>query len=486
MNKRIILLITGILLILSVCGNSQESSKKDSTEIIILHTNDMHSKIDNMNKLAYLADSLRKIFPFVFLVSAGDNFTGNPVVDMVSDIGYPMIDLMNNCGFDISALGNHEFDMGQEFLEKRIEQASFPFICCNIDATGAILKQPRPFFILNAGNDITLAFLGIIQTGENGLPDSHPSKFTGIKFTEGITAAQNFTWLKDKYGIFIGLTHLGIETDEALAKAIPQFDLIIGGHSHTLIDSLLTVNGVLIVQAGSGLHFVGKTTLRLGNGKITDRHEEIICLDSIKHVNQKIQSIIDRYNDNKELRQVVGSADVPITGFDELGSLITDALRYQLKTDFAFLNRGGIRVNSLPAGDITISDIYKLDPFQNYVMTYTLSGSEIISLIRNAYNIKERIDLAVSGMMYTVITDSNNRCTAVEMRDNSGNPVDTVREYKVAINSYIASVYRFDHRDTGSSSGITSDVLLINYLWNVKKVNYSNIKRTFVKVRGED
>ncbi len=464
---------------------SQKQAEKNSTEIIILHTNDMHAKIDNMGKLAYLSDSLRKYHPFVFLVSAGDNFTGNPVVDMVADKGYPMIDLMNQCGFDLSALGNHEFDMGQEFLEKRIEQASFPFICCNINTTGTILHQFQPYVILKAGDDINIAFLGIIQLGENGLPDSHPSRFTGLKFTDGITTAKDYTWLKEKYGIFIGLTHLGVETDKELALTMPQFDLLIGGHSHTLIDSLMIVNGVMIVQAGSGLKYIGKTTLMVGNGHITDRKDEIICLDSITHVNQKVQSLINQYNNNKEIQRVIGTAEAPIVGFDELGSLMTDALTQQLKVDFAFMNRRGIRMNALPKGDITLKAIYQLDPFHNNIVTFTLSGNEIISLICNAYNLKDMIDLAASGMSYTVITDSIGHCKSVEMRDNSGAIIDNLHEYKVAINGYVASTYRFDHRDPGSSSALTTEELLISYLQSVKKVNYSGVKRTFVKPVNE-
>ena len=145
MNNRYISFVAGIFFLISVPGFSQGKQ----TEIIILHTNDMHSKIDNMAKLAYLADSLRKLHPFVFLVSAGDNFTGNPVVDLVPDKGFPMIDLMNQCGFDVSTIGNHEFDLGMELFNKRMDQAKFPFISCNIDASGTLLKQPKPFVVFS-------------------------------------------------------------------------------------------------------------------------------------------------------------------------------------------------------------------------------------------------------------------------------------------------------------------------------------------------
>jgi len=481
MKKLKYIFLVGFSVLLIVSGFSQNTQVSISNEIIILHTNDMHARIDNMGKLAYLVDSLKKMHPYVFLVAAGDNFTGNPVVDMVADIGYPMIDLMNQCGFDLSALGNHEFDMGQEFLEKRIKQASFPFICCNIDLSGTKMTQLRPYVTLKAGNDIEIPFLGILQLGDNGLPDAHPSRFTGVKFTNGIETAKNYSWLKEKFGILIGVTHLGVDTDMVLAHTLPQFDLLIGGHSHTLIDSLMIVNGVMIVQAASGLKYVGKTTLMVENGHVTDRHDEIICLDSIHRVDTNVQKLIDQYNNNTELQRIVGVAEVPIVGFDGLGSLISDALRNQLKVDFAFMNRRGIRINTLNQGNITLKNIYQMDPFQNDMIIFKMSGNEIISLIRYSYNLKNMIDLAVSGMTYTVITDNSGHFMSVEIKDETGATIDPFHEYTIAINSYAASAYRFDHLDPGSSTGITSEEILINYLQQIKKVNYTGVVRTFVK-----
>jgi 5'-nucleotidase / UDP-sugar diphosphatase len=486
MNKRNIILLAGFLFLFSGFAYSQKQEEKKSKEIIILHTNDMHAKIDNMAKLAYLADSLRRIFPFVFLVSAGDNFTGNPVVDMVADKGYPMIDLMNLCGFNVSTLGNHEFDMGQESLEKRIKQADFPFICCNMDVSGTKMTQPEPYVTLNAGNDIKIAFLGILQLGDNGLPDSHPSKFTGITFTDGVSKAKEYSWLKDKYGILIGLSHLGVDTDKKLALEMPRLDLIIGGHSHTLIDTMMIVNNVVITQAGSGLKYAGKITLTVEDGHVTGRHEEIICLDSISHVNAKVQDLINHYNDNEEFRKVVGVADAPVSGFDELGSLITDALVHQLKVDFAFMNRRGIRISALSKGDITLKNIYQLDPFQNDVITFKLSGNEITSLIRYSYDLKNMTDLAVSGMSYTVFTDSSGQYRSVVMKDTAGKDIDPSLYYTVALNSYVASAYRFDHRDKGYSNGITSEEVLLNYLDFKKKVNYIGVRRTFVEAGSNE
>ena len=107
-------------------------SQKDTTIITVLHLNDLHAKINRFPQLKHVVDSLRNVKTEVILVSAGDLFSGNPIVDKYKEKGWPMIDLMNDLQFDLTAIGNHEFDYGQNVLNDRMKQAHFPFICANI------------------------------------------------------------------------------------------------------------------------------------------------------------------------------------------------------------------------------------------------------------------------------------------------------------------------------------------------------------------
>lgn len=478
MKLKATFLIVAAFALFTVNNQSLAQKSKKSTEIIILHTNDMHAQINNFGKLAYLADSLRKTHKYVFLVSAGDIFTGNPIVDMYPDKGYPMIDLMNKLHFVVNCVGNHEFDMGQELQNKRREQAHFPFICSNIDASGAVAKQYAPYFILKAGK-IKIPLLGMIQLGANGLPDSHPSRLGGLKFTNGVEKAKDFLWLKQKYGMLIGLTHLGVETDEVLANTYPQFDVIIGGHSHTTIKKAMMVNNVMVVQTGSGLRNVGITTLQVTKKKITDRKYELVSLADIKNTDPEVQAMIDIYNLNPEMDKVVGYAETAFTNKSELGSLMTDAITAQMKVNFAFQNGGGIRISQIPQGNILMKDIFRLDPFGNEVVTYSMTYAEIKSLIINSYNRDKSFDLMPSGMTYTVIVDADGLCTDVEMKDLKGNLLDTARTYTAGVNSYIAASYKFDHKDPGTTNYNTTAQTLLEYLGDVKKVNYAGVRRVF-------
>ncbi len=476
MFKRSFTYLTAVLFLISLASFSQGKQ----TEVIILHTNDMHSKIDNMAKLAYLADSLRKLHPFVFLVSAGDNFTGNPVVDMIPEKGYPMIDLMNRCKFMVSAMGNHEFDMGQESLHKRFKQATFPFICCNLDASGAVMGKINPYLVIGTKPGDSIAFLGLIQLDDNGLPSAHPANMKDVKFVNGLSKAREYTFLKKKYGVLIALSHLGVDDDIRLADSVPQFDLIIGGHSHTLISPPKVKNGVMIVQAGSNMKYVGKTTLKIQNGKVTDRQDEVIQFSSLNKEDQDARNAIDRFNNNQEFSRIVGVAERPLEGENELGCLMTDALTSQLKVDFAFQNRGGIRVSSLSQGDITLKDIYKLDPFNNQVVIFSMRSEEIKSLICYGYLHEKGIDLQVSGMTYRVTDDGRGGCAKVEMFDKSGKPLDPATEYAVAMNNYMAYTYKFDHQDPGTLTTLTTADAMIRYLGLVGKINYSGVIRATV------
>lgn len=475
------ILIFFFVLLLSVPQVSQAGRKcKKGVEVVILHTNDMHSKIDNMAKLTWLADSLRQQHRYLFLVSAGDNFTGNPIVDMYPEVGYPMVDLMNKAGFVLSAMGNHEFDMGQEQFSQRRKEAGFPFISGNIDVSGSHLRKIRPWVTLKAGK-FRIPLVSFIQLEKNGIPSSHPSRLEGIKFTPADVKTADFLFLKEKYGMLVGLTHLGIEGDVQLARKYPQFDLIIGGHSHTVMDKPLVENGVTIVQAGSQLKSVGKTTLAIEAGKITGIDYELISLDAFEGRDLAVQAAIDHYNDNEEMNRVLASAVTPMTGKEELGAMMTDALTAMSGVDIAFQNIGGIRIPSLSAGDILYRDIFRLDPFGNQVVVFEMTLPEIKSLILNAYNRNKEADLMVSGMTYTALVDGDGSCVGVEMKGTDGQPLDPAKTYKVGMNSYISASYTFDHADPGTVNYETTAQTLISYLKKVQKVDYQGTRRTAVR-----
>lgn len=142
MKKLIICLL--LLTALAGCGDTQPVNNNISTAenctVVIFHINDMHGKIDNLPRLAWLIQQYKVTNSYVTAVSGGDGFSGNPAVDQYEPPGYPMIDLLEQCGFTVSVIGNHEFDYGQTALNNRMEQNSIRFISANMDCSSAVLQ----------------------------------------------------------------------------------------------------------------------------------------------------------------------------------------------------------------------------------------------------------------------------------------------------------------------------------------------------------
>lgn len=476
MRKRIT-----FIALMFVCLVSIKAQVSDTTKVVLLSLNDQHAKIDQYARLKAMVDQIRQQNQYVLLFAAGDNFTGNPVVDQYPDKGFPIIDLMNTVGFNATAIGNHEFDYGQNTLEKRIRQAHFPFLNANIfDSAGQLVFKPYHIFSLD-GN-IKVCVISAIQLGSGGKPDSHPSKVTGLTFKDGVSELVKLKNLRDSCNLFIALTHLGFERDIELADSMPQLDLIFGGHSHTLTSSPKTHHGVLIMQSGSNVGHLGKATFYLVGGHVVKVTSEMLDISNFPDTDQAVAKKIDDFNDNDELDKIIGTSVNPIKGSDELGSLMTDAITSLESVQVAFQNNGGIRIDRLDKGPVTIKDIFKLDPFGNEVIILNLTAKEIKSLISGAFErAGNSIDLQVSGLTYTVVTGKNGRVRRVDLRLPNGKKICNNPTFVTGLNSYIASSYTFDHHDSGKSLFITTAQVLINYITAQKEINYQGVKRAFVK-----
>ncbi len=131
-SKNLIIISIMVILSLLVLGLFLTGDTEKEIKITIFHLNDIHGNIDNFGKIARLVDLERANNPNVFLVQAGDNFSGNPVVDQYEPKGEPLLILMNKMKFDAGVIGNHDFDYGKKILKSFIERADFPMLCSNI------------------------------------------------------------------------------------------------------------------------------------------------------------------------------------------------------------------------------------------------------------------------------------------------------------------------------------------------------------------
>ena len=472
--KRSLLVLSLALAVLLGFYACQESASRPKT-IAILAVNDMHSAIDVMPQFAALADSLRTVYPELLVFSAGDNRTGNPINDQYRPANHPMIALMNQVGFDLSALGNHEWDGGIDALRENIEEARFPFICANVFIPEQLALDVAPYVILE-NQGVKIAVLGLLETRQSGIPGAHPKYFKEISFKKGIDVIPDYLFLKDQSEAFLLLSHLGFEGDREVAERFPQFDAIIGGHSHTLVEPPVKHHGVLITQAGSSLNYATLTLITVNDGKVAEVTAQIFDLQHRKKADKEIQAMVDGFNGDNRFDEVLAVALTDFKNREELGCMVCDGVRAGSGADFAFNNTGGIRRDYLKKGPITVKDVYNIDPFGNDVVVYTMTGKQLERFIMETYKKNGRQPSFVSGMSYQVNTDRDGYPKSVTFKLDHGQYSKDAK-YKVAMNSYMVSTLRFESVDEGESQFMTSEEMVIQYLCEQKTVSYRGVHR---------
>lgn len=445
----------------------------DAKNLTIFFVNDMHGELVNFARMKYIVDQ-EKATTNVLVASGGDIFSGNPVVDNHPQKGLPIIDIMNRVGFNVSVLGNHEFDYGPEILKDRMNQAEFSWVCANVDMSSSGVPEPLEFKTFDL-DGFRVTFLGLIETsGRGNIPLTHPWRVRNIDFKRPETVVAQYERLKEQEqsDLFIALTHLGhdgqdgVLGDFQLAEQFPFFDLIIGGHSNELLNT--NVNNIPVFQAGNDLNYLGKIKLTIVNKKIQSLKHELINLNTFANSDAALVSVISDYQHSvPELEDVIGYSNLDHERF-QVGCFYTDALRIQLNADISFQNSGGVRA-SLDQGDITKREIYEIDPFNNGTITYTMSVAGIKDFLE-----KSRSSLYYSGVIIDQVGND------VIITDLGGNVLADNTPLTVGINDFIPAIFEDLFPESGVTSTATTAETIISFLEeNDEKVDYPDCSRFF-------
>ena len=458
--------ITGALLTLLLAGCGVSSHHKSGNHIRILSVNDMHAGMERMPRFAFIVDSLRREYPELLVLSGGDNQTGNPFNDQYDPKGWPMIEMMNAIGFDASVVGNHEFDTGREGFAYLVSHATFPFLCANMEPTADLPIHPR--MTLRTKNGYTVGIISLLFINELGIPDSHPDKVRPFTFHEPMESYERYLGMRDSVDVLLFLNHYGVLHDQALAKALPSgvVDLIVGGHSHTKIDRELYENGILITQAGSKLHYCTLTDLTLGpDRRVIARSSRLIPIAEGGKEQPAMRALVDKIFANPEMHKALATTEEGLLSKEELGYLMTDAFREVTGADFALTNPGGIRIDSIAPGPISMLDVYTLDPFSNQMMTVELTPAELHRLFESGFDqLDDRQPIVPSGLHVTYALRADGTLEGVTILDDNDQPLDPDRTYKVALSSYAASVYSYGDKSRVKDEHLTSEEAIIAYL----------------------
>lgn len=429
------------------------------SNLTIFFVNDQHGRINNFSKVKPIVDAA-KAEGNALLVSAGDIFAGNPIVDQYAEQGFPMIDIMNRTGFDVGVLGNHEFDYGTEVLKDRMDQSQFSWILANVDASNSAVTQPAPYVTILV-DELRITFLGLVETnGKEGdiIPSTHPLRVSDLVFQRHQDVVDNYANLKSQENadLLVALTHLGSGADRELARTASFFDLIIGGHSHEMINEI--VNDIPVVQAGANLQLLGKIELTIADKTVTDMSVSMIDLNSVSVSDTGLEETIAAYNDNPALATVVGQSDFNHQSWD-IGCFYTTALMEYMEVDFTIQNLGGIRAG-INQGPITRFEIFTMDPFNNGSMAFTKTVGEFESFFCEA---GERF-------LFTGIQVDNSG-NDVQIVNSNGLPLSDDTMLTLGINDYLVAVYDdfFDIQEADVRDYTTAEAI-IGYLQNINPI----------------
>lgn len=416
---------------------SDDPEEQKKKEFVILFTNDFHSQIEPLSKeetynadrggikrIKVLVDSVRNAEPAVLLADAGDMVQGTYYFSLLNGVVEMMI--MDELGYDVRTLGNHEFDKKMVGLGDMLALSKVPVVATNYNFNNTNLADyVLPSTIIEAGN-VKVGFIGLNVRLQN-LVD--PTACEGVEWQNAINVANEEAQKLRKNGadIVIALSHLGYEkTDEVyydrgIALNTNHIDMIIGGHSHTFLnwpDYVTNRDGdkVPIVQTGSKGICLGYAKIRIDVYSAT--------------VKEKMNQVIGYCP--KAIRK--GSPESP------LGNLTGDALiwmaedMYGVKADVGIYNSGGIRAE-ISAGSLTVGDVYAVYPFDNVLSLVTLKGKDLRKLFDY---VASSGGLPINGGVKLVIKDNKVKSVTV-----GGQAIDDNRTYTVATIDYLVNLGRY-------------------------------------------
>ncbi len=451
------------------------------TPITILHVNDLHGALlarsesggmrGGVANLVGLIDRRLAAAPGpVLLLDAGDAFQGTYVSNM--NHGEAMVEIMNLAGVDALALGNHEFDWGLDVLRARIRQARFPFLAANLETeSGATPEGVLPYTVLDA-DGIKVGVLGL--TYHDLATIVLRSAIEGLRSLPPVETVKRYMpELRRACDLIVVLSHLGLERDRELARAVPEIPVIVGGHSHQALPRGERIGDTLIVQAGANGYYLGELVLRFDR-----RHNRIADIDSTGEVlkvtadgapNAQVSDIVDKWQAaaNQAGSRVIGETAVALRAArgeeTALGNLITDAMRAAdlgdgRRSDIALHNDGGIRAD-LDAGPITYAELYAVLPFDDTLVNLDLTGAQVKDMLEQGINDRAS-EIQVSGLSltYTMTRAPGQQVTQVLV---NGKLLDPQRIYRLATINYLYTHPQYE-RSLAQGTNVTFGPLCLD------------------------
>jgi 2',3'-cyclic-nucleotide 2'-phosphodiesterase (5'-nucleotidase family) len=445
---------------------------KPATRLRIIGTNDFHGALEprpdaagkRRGGAAYLATAIKNaaagcVSPAceTILLDGGDEFQGTPASNLA--FGRPIVAVFNQIGYAASALGNHEFDWGQDSLRARMREAHYAILGANVRyADGRDVPWIRDDTLIQRG----ALKIGVIGVATVATPSTtKATNVTDLRFLKPAPIVDSLTRRLRARGAdyVIVIAHAGAFCDRDgatscngeiidLARALHEpVDAIVSGHTHSLVDA--TIGGVPVVQArSSGTAF---ETVDLGPDGSSHKVREVLP-DSLAP-DPAVAAIVA-----EAVAKVAPLVNRPVATIAEelhhtgsqypLGNLIADAMRVEGKGDVGVMNNGGIRAD-LRAGPASYGALFEIQPFSNQLYRVTVTGKALRAYFENLVARRPSVHISGAVITYDSTRTAGSRLVSVRMLD--GKELRDDAQYVLVLNDFLAT--------GGDGLGVTTGAL---------------------------
>lgn len=429
----------------------------ETTRITILHVNDVYqfTPVDGdtrggLARVLTIEKQIKQENPNTIFTLGGD--TISPSVESRTYKGAQMIDAWNALGIDYAVFGNHEFDFKSDVLLQRMKESKFTWLGANVfDTKTNRIFADTPPFVIRELDGVKVGFIGLL------LPETKQtsSMEENLQVKNFCDTAKEIVPKMRAAGAnaVVAITHLFMRQDKELAKCA-SFDLILGGHEHTLLQS--ASNGTPIFKMTANARELGRFNLNFNRHtkKLESIDWEVIPVTDKTPDAPEFAAVFNKYKDLlQRLAEPVGSTTVELDALSfssrnretNVGNLIADAYRNAVKADAALINGGSIRADlTYNAGVLTRRDVLSILPFNSAVMKIEITGKTLRDALEHGVaksggeeNEPGRFP-QVSGMSFVFDSTKPPGARIMEVKVG-GKPLDENKTYTLAASDFLVT-----------------------------------------------
>ena len=450
-------------------GDLQGRLDADPRSISITESSEKIEVVGGISRIAGLIRQIQRETPNpVIVLSSGDDLMGRYFHHFD---GKAIFGLMETAGYEVMALGNHEFDRGPGVLAEALDSVNFSVLCSDLEVQDTVMEKSCRPYLLRDYQGIRIGFFSLMT---NNFPVVTLTGKVKIQNKQAEVARNMIRTLKEKGAqVIIAVTHIGTDMDRILVAEVAGIDIIFGGHSHNYMNRLERENNTLIVNGGAK----GPALVRLDvsldeKNKVVPTSASYSLIPITKDIkpDAKVENQLIRYRNQLPTATVVGMTEkewdltrVTLCSCEsDIANLITDMIRSQFKVDVVLYNGGAFRGNSkFSPGPVTDTMLAEIDAFENNVYLMTMQGKYIRQILEHSATlIGQGGFLQASGITFTIdtggqpqkLTDNNGKNYVISQpgkkirdikilsRDGSRHPLDPKRNYRLASNDFLVKL----------------------------------------------